>query len=200
VVVIAVGRDPPALLVLVPFHFPDPGLKDRVVVEFEVVADPLCVLIDLRRVGVLFLRHVAGFLQQREIAVGFDVALGAGVTVPIPGAAEVAPGLDDFEVGNAALLQPGGGHETGEAGADDGHLDVEGKRLAFEIRLHVGIVVRVVGELGRCFHILIFAVFAEAPIPLPPVLGPQCFRIEVQIGKEVVQALTLSAHRLLLVT
>ena len=69
-------------------------------------ADPLGVLEDLGDEGVLLLRHVAELLEQRQVAVRLDVALRAGVAVPVPGAAEVAAGLDDAEVGDALLGQP----------------------------------------------------------------------------------------------
>ena len=80
--------------------------KQRVVVELVVPGDALRVLEDLGRVGVLLLRDVAELLEQRQVAVALDVALGAGIAVPVPGAAEVAARLDDAEVLEAGLAQP----------------------------------------------------------------------------------------------
>ena len=67
--------------------------KQRVVVEVVVLCDALRVLEDLGREGVLLLRDVAELFEQRQVAVAFDVALGARIAVPVPGAAEVAAGL-----------------------------------------------------------------------------------------------------------
>ena len=71
--------------------------KQRLVVEVVVFRDAPRVLEDLGREGVLLLRHVAELFEQRQVAIALDVALGAGIAVPVPGAAEVAAGLDDVE-------------------------------------------------------------------------------------------------------
>src|SRR3546814_11626580 len=43
--------------------------------------------------------------EQRHVDIGFDVALGAGIAVPVPGAAEIAGLFDDANVGDADLVQ-----------------------------------------------------------------------------------------------
>jgi len=53
---------------------------------------------DLGDVGVFLLRDVAELFEQRQVAIGFDIALRAGIAVPVPGAAEVSAGLDDADV------------------------------------------------------------------------------------------------------
>ena len=78
------------------------------------------------REGVLLLRDVAGLLQQRQVDVALDVALRAGIAVPVPGAAEVAALLDDADALDPGLAQPGAGHQAAEAAADDQHVDLVG--------------------------------------------------------------------------
>ena len=60
---------------------------------------------DLVGEAVLLLRQVAGLLQQGEVDVALDVALGAGIAVPVPGAAEVRAALDDAEAVDAGVAQ-----------------------------------------------------------------------------------------------
>src|SRR5271154_1204115 len=103
--VVAVGRDDPAGARLIPAHPGDMGLEGGVFVEVVVPGDALGMLEDLGREGVLLLRNVAEFLDKRQVAVGFNVALSAGIPVPIPGAAEVAALLDDAQVLDAGFPQ-----------------------------------------------------------------------------------------------
>jgi len=80
-----IGLDGPASRVIVPARFLDLRLEAGTFIEVEVLSDPPGVLEDLRREGVLLLRYIAGLFQERQINVGFDVALGAGIAVPVPG-------------------------------------------------------------------------------------------------------------------
>ena len=70
------------------------------------------VLEDFRRVGVLFARHVAGFFEQRHVDERSGVAHGAGIAVPVPGAAEVAAFFQNPHVVDALFDQAGTGHQT----------------------------------------------------------------------------------------
>src|SRR5215470_10930398 len=79
--VIAISRNGPALSVVIPACLSDLGLETRLLVEMEVLADALGVCEDLRLEGVLFLRDVAGFFEQGQIDVGFDVTLCTGIAV-----------------------------------------------------------------------------------------------------------------------
>ena len=124
---------------LVPAQFGDFGLEAGVGVEVEVAADGAAVLHDLRRPGIAFAGDVAEFFEQRQVDVGLDVALGAGVAVPVPGAAEVAALFDDADVGDARLAQARAGEQTAEAAADDDHIDVVGERRARQFAVHVGV-------------------------------------------------------------
>ena len=64
----------------------------------------------------------------------------ARVAVPVPGATEVAALLDDADVVEAGLSQPGAGEQAAEAAADDDELDFVGQRLPIIGGLDVGIV------------------------------------------------------------
>jgi hypothetical protein len=66
-------------------------LEARRLIEIERVGNALRMLVDLRRERVFLLRHVAEFLEQRQITVRLDVALRARIAIPVPGAAEVPP-------------------------------------------------------------------------------------------------------------
>ena len=131
--------------------------------------DPSAVLVDLRRVGVLLRRHVAGFFEQGQIHERRRVALGAGIAVPVPGAPEVATLFDDAHVGVTGLDQCCAGHETGEAATDECELDLVGERLALDT-VGVGIV-RVAGEGAGHLEVLVVAVGTEALVSLRAVSG-----------------------------
>ena len=126
--VAAVGADDPHRAVVVPLEVLHLGVEQRVVVEAVLLPDALAVLEDLRRVRVLLGGHVPGLLEQRHVHEARGVALGAGVAVPVPGAAEVAALLDDADVVDAGFLEPGAGDEPGEAAADEREGDVVGLR------------------------------------------------------------------------
>src|SRR5580692_7405280 len=95
--------------------------------------------IDLRCEGVLLLRHVAELFDQRQIAVAFNIALGAGITIPVPGAAEIATGFDDVNIGDAGLMEARTGEQSAETSADDYDVDVSFERFP-GLGLHVRIV------------------------------------------------------------
>ena len=98
-----VGGENPARGGLVPVHLGHLGLEQRVAVEIVVPADGLAVRLDLRTVGVLLLRDIVEFFEQRQIDVRLDVALRARVTVPVPRPAEVTAGLDHPDAVDAGL-------------------------------------------------------------------------------------------------
>ena len=88
------------------------------------------VLVDLGREGVFLLRHVAELFDQRQVAVAFDVALGAGIAVPVPGAAEIAAGFDDVNVVDAGFVEARAGQQSAETSADDYYVDLVVQRIA----------------------------------------------------------------------
>ena len=178
--VAAVGADDPRVTVVVPLQVRDLGVEQRVVVEAELLPDALAVLEDLGRVGVLLGGHVPGLLEQRHVHEARRVALGAGVAVPVPGAAEVAALLDDADVVDAGLLDAGAGDEPREAAADERDRHVVGLGLALDARRVR--VLEVVGQLVLELQVLLVPV---GPQPLGPLLGVLLLeRVDVDRGHE----------------
>ena len=144
------------------------------------LADPLRVRIDLWRKGILFLRDIAGLFEQRQIHVGFDVTLGAGVPVPVPGAAKISGLLDDANVGDPGLLKPSRRQEAAKASADDHHVKLFLKRRTCEAWLHIGVRI-VVGVLTGDFLVLVVGIRAQTLRALCSVLLAQVSRVEAQL-------------------
>jgi hypothetical protein len=103
--VAAVGGDDPAGRGVVPAHRGHFGLEAGVAVQIVLATDRGAVREDLGRARVLLFGDVAHLFQERQVDVRLDVALRAGVAVPVPGAAEVAALLDQAQVVEAALAQ-----------------------------------------------------------------------------------------------
>ena len=179
--VAAIGFDDPARFRLVPLEAHDLGVKQRVVVKAELLADALAVREDFRRMRVFFGRHVAGFFEQRHIDHRCRVALRARIPVPVPGAAEIAALLDDADVPDAGFRQPRGGGEPGKAAADEGKGDVVGLRLARR-NGRIG-VFKIVGELPGDLKILIVAVSAEPLVALLHVFLAQPLLVDRRLCK-----------------
>jgi len=119
------------------------------------------VLEDFVYVRILFLRNVSELLEQRQITVGFDVALRAGIVIPVPGPAEVAAGLDYPEVADTGLFEPSTGEQTREAAADNNYLDLIRQRFANKAPLEVRVIFCVMGELPGQLDVLRFTIVAE---------------------------------------
>ena len=182
--VAAIGFDDPAQRLFVPVQRGDLGLEAGVAVQVVLLADGAGVGEDLRREAVLLFRHVAEFLDQRQIDVGLDVALRAGVAVPVPSAAEVAALLDDAQIAHAGFAQPRPSQQAAEAAADHDHVHLVGPRFALEARRHVG-VVHEVGEAAGHFGVLVVAVVAQALVSFRTVSGAQGIWIEGQVLLQV---------------
>ena len=144
-------------------------------------SDSLRMLEDLRRERIPLLRHVARLFEQRQVDVRFDVALGAGVAVPVPGPAEISRPFDDPQVGDAGLPKPNRRQLTTEAAPD--HYDVElfVHRRTSESRLYVRIDVVVVRELALRLEVLRVAVRPHPLRPLLVVLPTDGRRVEAQL-------------------
>jgi len=88
-----VGGELPASGGLVPFRFRDLGLEANVTPEIVTVGDEAQIAQDLG-LGRVFLRPGPGGLEVRieGVAVidGLDIAARTGISVPVPGAADVA--------------------------------------------------------------------------------------------------------------
>src|SRR5262249_61979344 len=124
------------------------GLETGAAVKVELPADRFAVRQDLGRMRVLLPGYVADLLEQRQVDVGFDVALRARVAVPVPGAAEVAALFDDAHVVDPGLAQARAREQSAEATADHHHFYIAGDRVAGEARLDVRIIHEVC-ELAR---------------------------------------------------
>ena len=159
------GHDDQRGTVVVPLQPRDLGVEQGVVVEAELLPDPLGVLEDLRGMGVLLGRHVPGLLEQRHVDHRRGVALRARIPVPVPGPAEVAALLDDPDVLDAGFPQPGPGDQAGEPTADEGNGDVVGLRLPARHPVCRG-PPRSARTRPVSRQVLVVAVRAEALVPL----------------------------------
>ena len=145
--------------------------------------DAAAVLEDFRGEGIFVLRHVAELFEQRQVAVGFDVAHRAGIAVPVPGAAEVAGALDDADLLEAGFAQAGAHQQAAEAAADDRELDLVEHRLAREARLDVR-VFDIAGEFRFHLDILAGAIRAQPAVALGEVFRVQRLGVEVDLAEE----------------
>jgi hypothetical protein len=128
-------------------------------------------------VRVFFLRDVVQFFEQRQIDVGLDVALRAGITVPVPRAAEVAAFFDDADVFHTGFTQTRRRQQPAKAAADDDHFHFVEQRRARKTGFDIG-VVEVVREVAFDLLVLIVAIGAQALVALLPILFAQRVGIE----------------------
>ena len=177
----AVGGDDPAEGFVVPAQLRDLRLEAGVAVEVELFADGPAVGEDLGRAAVLFVGDVADLLKQGQVDVGLDVAGGAGVAVPVPGAAEVAALLDHTDVFDAGFAQARAGQQAAESAADHSDVDVVSQGLSVEAGLDVRVIDEV-GELAGDLEVLLVAVVAEALVALLAVLLAEGVGIEGAVG------------------
>jgi len=122
------------------------------------------------------LGDIVELFEQRQIAVRLDVAHGAGIAVPIPGAAKVTGLLNDSDIVKAGLAQPAAHQQSAETAADDGHLHLVIQRVALD-PLGIG-VVGVAGEFVSDFLVLRVAVLAQPLVALVAIFGPQLNRVK----------------------
>src|ERR1700736_5385970 len=80
--------------------------------------------LDLGLTGVFFSRHITGIVEERHVYVGFRVARGARVLVPIPRAAEISATFEQADIRHAVPYQATGGHDAGHSAADHQHVDL----------------------------------------------------------------------------
>ena len=194
----AIGRDGPAAVIVVPSQIGDLGLEKHVAVEIILLGDAVRVIADLGALRIFALGDEAGFLEQRQIDVAFDIAGGAGIAVPIPGAAERAALLDQPDVLDARLAQPRAGEQPAEAAADHHDFLLVGERRAIDRRfdIRIGEEVR---EPARHLDILFVGVAAQALVAFLAVFRAQRLWIEGQrIGMGLVDGLRLEGHRIVL--
>src|SRR5579871_3324331 len=109
---------------------------------------------DLRRERVFLFRDVTGFFEEGQIDVGLDIALRARITIPVPGAAEIAAFFDDSDALDAGLAQTRAREQAAETAADDHYLDLVVQRSAGEAGIDIGIV-DVAAEVTLHFDVLL---------------------------------------------
>src|SRR5579863_8954601 len=95
---------------------------------------------DLRRVRILFLRDVAGLFEQRQIDVGFNIALRTGLAITVPGAAEVAALFAEADTLHSRPAQARSREQATETASDNQYLDFVFQRLSSESRIDIGII------------------------------------------------------------
>ena len=96
--------------------------------------------------------------------------MGAGIAIPVPGAAKIAALLNHPDVGDASLYQPGTGHQTSKAATNKRHGDVICPRRT---RRHRGIrIFQIMGQLALQLQILIVAIGTQALVALFKVFLP----------------------------
>ena len=186
-----VGLDLPNRAVLEPLEILHFRVKQGVIVEIILTPDALALGQNLGGVGILLRGPVARFLQQRHVDHGRRIALGPGVAIPVPGAAEVAALLEDAHIRDARLLQPGARHQAREAPSDKSKGDVVG--LGCPLNLwDVGIREVVREGAAREPPILLITIGAQALIPLLPIPFPKGCAIHEGSSPQAVSDLELT--------
>ena len=176
--IVAIGAHDPAFLVFIPVELGDAGLKTGDAVKSVMLADALRMGENLVDVGIFLFRDVAQFLQQRQIAIGIDIALRAGIAVPVPGAAEIAARFQNANVADAGLFQPRRRQKAAEPAADDDdiHRIVQGRPR--KARLDIRVVIAEVRKRARDFQILVLAIGTQALVALLTVFAAQRLDVE----------------------
>src|SRR5580704_14090169 len=178
--VAAIGRDDPSAFLFAPGDRLDRRLEARVAIQIELLTDAPRVREDFRRERVLLLRDVAGLLEQRQIDVRLDIALRAGIAVPVPGAAEVSALLNHADALHARLAQTRTRQQPAKAAADYHDIDRVIQRRPGEAGSDVG-VVDVTAEVAFHFDVLFVAVGADALVAFFPILRAKRIGIEIEL-------------------
>ncbi len=174
------GRHNPTSLVIVPLHRRDLGLEAGVAVQVVALADRSAVGEDLRSVDILLAGYVVEFFEQREIHVRLDVAHCAWVTIPVPGAAEIAALFDHPDARDAMFAEPRPSEQAAEPATDDNHIGLVGQRRSLDQVVKIRVVDEV-GELACDLGVLLIAVLTGALVALASVLLAQGIGVECQL-------------------
>src|SRR5882757_6821059 len=174
-----IGRNDPPTLFLAPRYVFDLSLKAGVAIQIEFFADTPRMGQDLRRVGILLLRDVAGLLEQRQIDVRLDIALRAGIAVPVPGPAEVPALLDHADVLHARLAQTRARQQASETAADYQNVNRVRQGRAREARFDIRIV-DVTTKVALHLDVLFVAIGTDAFVALLAIPGAQRIGIKIK--------------------
>ena len=84
----------------------------------------------LRAMCIAVARCIIGFFQQRKVDMRLDITHQAGITVPIPRAAEVPALVDDADARKSGFTQPSARQQTAKTAPRYNDLNVVMKRGA----------------------------------------------------------------------
>ncbi len=129
--------------------------------------------------GVFLLWDIAHLFQKGQIDIGFHIALSAWITIPVPGAAEIACLVNDSNIVNAGLFQAHASQHAAESATNNSNLYLVGQRFSIKIGFYVR-VVDIVGKVAGRLLILRQALLADPLVPLFLVSGSQHCRVEPQ--------------------
>jgi hypothetical protein len=132
-------------------------------------------------VRVLLGGHMAGLFQQRQIHKCCRVALGAGVTIPVPGTAKITTLFDDAHVADAGFFEPCAGKESSETSTDEGDGDLVREGIAGNGH-RMGIV-EILREKPGSFYVLLVAITTQALISLGQIFGADPFEVLSVCGR-----------------
>jgi len=104
-------------------------VKQTVIIETELRCHVLAVLHNLEARGKLHRRDVTHLFQQRQVAVGFDIAGNTRVTIPVPGTTDVTAFLAEPDVFETRFLQFVPQQQAGKAGTDNKHFTFINQRF-----------------------------------------------------------------------
>ncbi len=139
---------------------------------------------DLGCKGVFVFGDVTQLFTERKVDVGFGVAGGAGITIPIPGATKVAAFFDEPDVIKARLLQSSSGQQTAETATNNDDLGMIGVGFALGGLLNVR-VINVIGIVTDHLDVLRIAIGTHSLIALQAIFLAQGVRIEGEFGRSL---------------
>ena len=131
----------------------------------------LTVIQNFPRECILFFWDVVQFFKQRQVAIGFNVTLSAGVTIPIPGAAKSATLFNDLDVLDASIAQPCAGLKAAKAATDQYNIHFISDGFTFRLLIDIR-VFKIVRESAGHLDILLIGVFAKALIAFNAITLP----------------------------
>ncbi|CAB4802073.1 unannotated protein [freshwater metagenome] len=125
-------------------------MEKRVLVHIEATTKLLAVRKNLRRKRVTVGRHEASFFEHRQVHVGLNVTHRARVTIPVPGAAEVAALFDNAEVVDTELAKIRSFKHAAETAADDHCVDIGDFWVASEAGFDVRVAIELFVHPSEC--------------------------------------------------
>ena len=148
--ILAIRRHNPSSQLFIPICRCHQGLHQGAFVQAIGLGNNVAVLKSFRSICILLLRHKSRFLQQREIDIGFNIAGGTWISVPIPSPAKVSAFLNDAEIGDPSVVQPRSSQHATKTTANNHNFDFVFDGVALKLTIDVGIF-NEVGELAGYF-------------------------------------------------